>query len=55
MEGEPERVAFGEEVGEPVDVRGDVLWFLGGEVREELLEGSGEDEGFAGVGEGYGG
>ncbi len=50
MEREAEGVAFCEEVGEAVNVGGNVVWSLGGEVREELLEGSGEDEGFGVVG-----
>jgi len=48
VEGEAEGVAGGEEVGEPVDVRGDVVGFLCGEVWEESLHGLGEDEGFGG-------
>jgi hypothetical protein len=39
VEGEAERVTFGEEVGEPVDMGGYVVRFLDGEEGEELLEG----------------
>ena len=46
VEGEAERVAGGEEVGEAVDVRGYVVRGLGGEVGEEVLDGFGEDERF---------
>jgi hypothetical protein len=53
MEGEAEGVAFGEEVGEPVDVGGYVVRFLGCQVGKEGLQGFGEDEGF-GVGGGEG-
>lgn len=49
MEGEAEGVAFGEEVGEAVDVGGYIVWFLGGEAGKELLERFGEDEGFGGL------
>lgn len=54
VEGEAEDVAFGEQVGEAVNVGGDVVWFLGGQVGEELLDGSGKDKGFGGGAEGEG-
>ena len=47
MEGEAQAVACLEQVGESVDVRGYVVWFLRREGGEELLDGFGEDEGFA--------
>lgn len=37
VEGEADQVAFREQVGESVDVCGDVVGFLGMEFREELL------------------
>jgi hypothetical protein len=54
VEGEPQRVACGEKVGEAVNVRGYVVGGLGGEAWEELLQGFGEDEwfGWRGVGDG---
>ncbi len=47
VEGQAQRVAFREEVGEAVDVGGDVVGSLRGQVEEQLLEGFGEDERFA--------
>jgi hypothetical protein len=47
VEGEAEGVAGGQEVGEAVDVGGDVVGFLRGQVWEEGLYGLGEDERFA--------
>lgn len=44
VEGEADEVALGQEVGEAVDVCGDVVWFLAVQFGEKLLQGLGEDE-----------
>ena len=44
MERQAERIAGGDEVGEFVDVRDDIVRCLGMQVREEGLDGAGEDE-----------
>jgi len=44
VEGEPESVAFGQQIGEAVDVRDDVVRFLHAELGKEVLERFGEDE-----------
>jgi hypothetical protein len=48
VEGEAKEIAFGDEVGEPVEVSGYVVRLLAGEEGKELLEGFGEDEGLGG-------
>lgn len=50
MEGQADEVAGREEVGEAVDVGGDVVGALGVQGWEEGLDGFGEDEGLGGRG-----